>query len=425
MKTLLLKNARAICPLQGIDRVMNIFVADGKIAELDSTRQSAGEVIDCEGKTACPGFVDMHVHLRDPGQTHKEDIFSGCRAAAAGGVTSLLAMPNTSPTVDAPETVSYILEKAASASARVYVAASITKGLRGEELTDIARLKAAGAVALTDDGRPVENTELMAKALIRAQKEGMAVVSHCEDLFLAGNGKMNEGTVSKKLGVKGIPAAAENCASAREAALAESYGAKVHICHVSTAVSAAIIRSARQRGAAVTAETAPHYIALTENSLISRNANFRMNPPIRTEHDRLAIIDALCDGTIGVIATDHAPHTPEEKADFLSAPNGSIGMETSFAVCNTVLVKGGRMTLSGLIEKMSLNPARILGIEAGTLEVGRNADIAVLDPDKVWTVNSGELHGKSRNTPFDGQTLIGKTVCTILGGKVVFKEKEF
>ena len=420
MKTLLIKNARVICPEQNIDEQMSILCRDGKIAELKTNAQTADEVIDCSGLIACPGFVDMHVHLRDPGQTHKEDIISGCNCAAAGGVTSILAMPNTSPAVDSAETVSYILEKAKNANARVYVAASITKGLKGAEPTDIKALKQAGAISLTDDGRPVENTKIMANAMISAAGENMRVVSHCEDLFLAQGGKINEGEVSRTLGVAGIPAAAEDCATAREIALAAAYGVPVHICHVSTATSAALIRDAKRRGVAVTAETAPHYISLTDESLLNRNANFRMNPPLRTEKDRLEMIEALRDGTIDAIPTVHAPHTPQEKADFLSAPNGSIGMETSFAVCNTVLVKGGFMTINGLIKKMSLNPAKILGIEAGTLEAGRNADIAIIDPDAEWTVDAGKLHGKSKNTPFDGQKLIGRVVCTILGGKKVY-----
>ncbi len=422
MQTTLLTNARVICPKQNIDRIMNLYICDGRIAELDSDRTTANLVIDCTGLIATTGFVDMHVHLRDPGQTHKEDIITGCNAAAAGGVTSVLAMPNTTPAIDNSEVIEYILGKAQNVNAKVYVAASITKGLCGTELTDFETLKNAGAIAFTDDGRPVENTKFMGEALKFATQNNMSVVSHCEDLYLAKNGKINQGEVSAKLGVAGIPREAEDCATAREIALAAATNTKVHICHISTLGSVALVRDAKRRGVRVTGETAPHYIALTDKALLGRNADFRMNPPLRTEQDRLAIIEGLCDGTIDAIATDHAPHTAEEKADFEKAPNGSIGMETSFAVCNTYLVQTGKMTINELIRKMSYNPSQILGINAGTLEVGSNADIAIINPNLVWTVDKNKLHGKSTNTPFDNAQLTGKVVCTLLDGKVVYND---
>lgn len=419
MKTVI-KNATAVSPADGLNGVCDILIEDGKIAAVGNDL-TAERVIDAAGLTAVPGLVDMHVHLRDPGQTAKEDILTGCRAAAAGGVTSLLAMPNTNPTTDSPETVRCILDKAKNADARVYVAASVTKGLKSEEPTDLDALRKAGAVGLSDDGRPVVNTAYLRNAMNRAPKLGMTVVAHCEDLFLADGGKINEGEISAQLGVKGIPAAAEDCGTAREIALAAADNVPIHICHVSTATSVELIRDAKRRGVQVTAETAPHYFSLTEKELLRRDADYRMNPPLRTERDVQAITEGLLDGTLDAVATDHAPHTVEEKSDFVKAPNGSIGMETSFGVSYTYLVKTGLMTLSQLVEKMSLNPAKILGIPAGTLAVGANADIALIDTNEEWTVDVEKLHGKSKNTPFKGMTLTGKVKMTILGGKAVFE----
>ncbi len=423
MKELLIKNANVVSPADKINGRYDILVKDGKIAEIGESLATDGEVINAEGLYAIPGLVDMHVHLRDPGQTHKEDIITGCKAAAAGGVTSVLAMPNTTPATDNAQTVKYILEKAENADAHVYVAASITKDLKSLEPTNLEELKNAGAIALTDDGRPVENTKFLSDAMKNAPKYGMSVVAHCEDLFLADGGKINEGEVSEKLGVKGIPASAEDCGTAREIALAAALDVPVHICHVSTKTSVALIRDAKNRGVKVTAETAPHYFSLTDRELLRGDADFRMNPPLRTIGDMDEIINGLLDGTLDAIATDHAPHTPEEKADFVKAPNGSIGMETSLAVGITCLVKRGLLTLDKLVEKMSVNPAKILGINAGTLAVGADADIALVDLDEEWTVDVDKLHGKSKNTPFKGRRLYGKVKKTILSGNVVFEDK--
>lgn len=423
MKELLIKNANVVSPADKINGRYDILVKDGKIAEIGESLATDGEVINAEGLYAIPGLVDMHVHLRDPGQTHKEDIITGCKAAAAGGVTSVLAMPNTTPATDNAQTVKYILEKAENADAHVYVAASITKDLKSLEPTNLEELKNAGAIALTDDGRPVENTKFLSDAMKNAPKYGMSVVAHCEDLFLADGGKINEGEVSEKLGVKGIPASAEDCGTAREIALSAALDVPVHICHVSTKTSVALIRDAKNRGVKVTAETAPHYFSLTDRELLRGDADFRMNPPLRTIGDMDEIINGLLDGALDAIATDHAPHTPEEKADFVKAPNGSIGMETSLAVGITCLVKRGLLTLDKLVEKMSVNPAKILGINAGTLAVGADADIALVDLDEEWTVDVDKLHGKSKNTPFKGRRLYGKVKKTILSGNVVFEDK--
>ena len=419
--TTVIKNATVVSPADGLNGENDILIENGRIAAVGQNLSGDRE-IDAAGLYAVPGLVDMHVHLRDPGQTAKEDILTGCNAAAAGGVTSLLAMPNTNPTADSPETVRYMLDKAREAKARVYVAASITKGLQGKEPTDLQALRDAGAVGLSDDGRPVLQTKHLREAMNRAPKLGMTVVAHCEDLSLAEGGKINEGAVSEALGVKGIPAAAEDCGTAREIALAAADNVPVHICHVSTRTSVALVRDAKRRGVKVTAETAPHYFSLTEQALMGRDADFRMNPPLRTAADVQAIIEGLQDGTLDAIATDHAPHTPEDKADFEKAPNGSIGMETSLAVGVTYLVKPGLLSFSQLIEKMSANPAKLLGIPAGTLAVGAAADIALVDLNREWTVDVNRLHGKSKNTPFKGMNLTGKVVKTFLGGEVVFDE---
>ena len=420
---LLLQNVRLIDPSQGLDKVADLLLEDGKIAGIGEHLSAEGaEVVDGTGLVAAPGLVDMHVHLRDPGLTYKEDVYTGCRAAAAGGVTSLLAMPNTKPAMDTPETVRELLERAKTADAAVYTAACITKGLKGEELTDLAGLREAGAIALSDDGRPVVNTRRLLEALEQAPALGMVITAHCEDLYLAAGGLMNEGEVSRRLGVPGIPAAAEDCGTAREIAAAASIGAPIHLCHVSTKGSVELIRDAKARGVKVTAETGPHYLLLTEEALEKRDADYRMNPPLRREEDRLALIEGLKDGTLDAIATDHAPHSPEEKADFMKAPNGSIGMETSLAATLTALE--GELSLSEIVAKMSWNPARILNIPAGTLQVGAPADVVLFDPEKRWTVDENALHGKSKNTPFKGMTLKGKVAMTIFHGRVVYDGRQ-
>lgn len=420
MNEILIKGARIIDPENSTDKIGDILIKDGKFAPL-SERSENAQIINAEGLTAVPGLVDLHVHLRDPGQTHKEDIISGCQSAAAGGVTSLLAMPNTTPAVDTPETVRYILDKAQNADAHVYVVGAITKDLKSEVPTDIEALRKAGISALSDDGRPVENTCFMVDAMKKAAELHIPVTAHCEDPYLAG-GKINEGEISRQLGVKGMPAAAEDAGTAREIALAQAYHVPIHICHVSTATSYAMIKDAKKRGVQVTAETGPHYLMLTQNELLKKDADYRMNPPLRTEADRQAMIKGLVDGTLDAIATDHAPHAPEEKADFENAPNGAIGMETSFSASYTVLVKSGIMTISQLITKMSLNPAKILHIDAGTLSVGAPADLMLFDPTEEWTVDPEKLHGKSKNTPFKGLTLTSKVKLTVCGGKIVYNE---
>lgn len=381
--------------------------------------ESGWQVVDGSGLCALPGLVDMHVHLRDPGQTHKEDILTGCEAAKAGGVTSVVCMPNTVPTVDKPPIVSYILDKAKETGIRVYPIAAITYGISGGGCCDYAALKAAGAAALSDDGRPVEDDGMLLMALQEAKKLGIPVTCHCEDLTQAAGGKVHA-SVAEALGVKGISSASEYEDIDRTIRLAESVDAPVHICHVSTKESIDIIRKAKARGVKVTCETAPHYFVYTCEKVLSRDADYRMNPPLREEADRLAVIEGLLDGTIDVIATDHAPHTPEEKADFVTAPNGVVGMETSLSATFTFM--SDRLSSEAIVRLMSANPARIMGVEGGEIKEGAAADFVLFDPNEKWTVDPERLHGKSKNAVFKGETLTGKVKQTYCGGTQVYYE---
>ena len=428
MEKMLIANARILDPScePPVDFIGDILIEGDLIIKVGSnlaqTKIAQGaQHIDASGLCAAPGFLDIHVHLRDPGFTHKEDIITGCKAAAAGGVTGVCCMPNTKPVTDSEEVLSYILDKAKDADARVYPIASITKGMLGQELNDIAALHACGAVAVSDDGRPVENGGMMLKALKEAYKAGVPVISHCEDLTIIDGGIINEGRISKELGVKGMDRASEDSITAREIVLAESSDTAIHIAHVSTKGSVQLIREAKARGVKVTCETAPHYMMMTDELLLSYNANFRMNPPLREQEDCEAIVEGVLDGTIDAIVTDHAPHAAEEKANFLKAPNGIVGLETSFAAACTVLVHQCGMSLLDLVKLMSTNPANLLRLPGGTLREGSLADIVLFDPDRSWTVDAEKLHSKSKNTPFDGLELTGRVVRTILGGKTVFE----
>ena len=428
MEKMLIANARILDPScePPVDFIGDILIEGDRIIKVGSnlaqTKIAQGaQHIDASGLCAAPGFLDIHVHLRDPGFTHKEDIITGCKAAAAGGVTGVCCMPNTKPVTDSEEVLSYILDKAKDADARVYPIASITKGMLGQELNDIAALHACGAVAVSDDGRPVENGGMMLKALKEAYKAGVPVISHCEDLTIIDGGIINEGRISKELGVKGMDRASEDSITAREIVLAESSDTAIHIAHVSTKGSVQLIREAKARGVKVTCETAPHYMMMTDELLLSYNANFRMNPPLREQEDCEAIAEGVLDGTIDAIVTDHAPHAAEEKANFLKAPNGIVGLETSFAAACTVLVHQCGMSLLDLVKLMSTNPANLLRLPGGTLREGSLADIVLFDPDRSWTVDAEKLHSKSKNTPFDGLELTGRVVRTILGGKTVFE----
>lgn len=406
------------CRLNGMH--LDILIDNGVIMAAEpQIKVDDAQIIDAGGLCAAPGLVDMHVHLRDPGGTQKEDIITGCRAAAVGGVTSIAAMPNTSPVADTPEVISYVAEKSKNTGIHVYPIAAITKGLQGTALCNFEELHKAGAIAFSDDGRPVKDAAMMLAAMNEAAKVGSPVISHCEDMSLAG-GIINEGKVSKKLGVQGVLNAAETVQAAREAALSITSGLPVHIAHVSAAETVDIIRAAKQLGAKITAETCPHYFSLDESFTLSRDADYRMNPPLRTNRDINAVIEGLHDGTIDAIATDHAPHTPQDKACFETAPNGVIGLETSLAVGITYLVRPGYLLLEELIEKMTVSPARILRIPAGLIEVGAPADILLFDPDESFTVDPEKMFSKSKNTPYKGMTLYGRVKYTISSGKLIY-----
>ena len=418
---LLIKNVRAVDPSMGLDEITDILAEDGVISSVGKTDCSADKVIDCQSKlVAFPGLFDMHVHLRDPGQTHKEDIITGTNAAKAGGFTGVACMPNTKPVIDNAETVKYVLDKAAKTGINVYPVGCITKGMKSEELCDFDQLIAAGVKAVSDDGRPVQNAELMRKALELSVENGLTVLSHCEDLNIINGGIINKGEISEKLGVKGMDRASEDYITAREIALAMSCGAHVHICHVSTKGSVNIIRAAKRDGVNVTCETAPHYFTFTDEKLICRDADYRMSPPLRTEVDRAAIEDAVLDGTIDCIITDHAPHAAEEKADFEKAPNGVVGLETSLAATLTKLYHTGRCGLDRIAELMSINPRKIMGIEPVKIAAGYPCELCIFDPDFEWEVIPEELNSKSKNSVFKGEKLKGRNIYTICGGKVVF-----
>ena len=421
--TLLLKNGQVVDSINNVDKKLDLFIENGKVKALgENLNVNADRVIDCTGKAVIPGLCDMHVHFRDPGQTYKEDIITGGDAAVAGGVTAVACMPNTKPVCDNAETVKYILDKAKKSKVKVYPVGSITNGLAGEQLSDYDMLKKAGCVAVSDDGRPVKSARMMAEAMVKAHYAGLKVISHCEDLEIINGGIMNLGKVSKELGVKGMSRSSENTISAREIVLAGDMNVPIHIAHVSTKEVVNYIRSAVRYGVMVTSETAPHYFTLTDECLRTMDADYRMNPPLRESDDVDAITEAVCDGTIDCIVTDHAPHAAEEKADFEKAPNGVVGLETSLAATLTQLYHTGKMTLAQIVRVMCVNPRTILGIDGGTLGIGDTADIAVVDLNEEWVVDPQKLHSKSKNTCFKGMTLKGKVKYTIVDGKVVFED---
>jgi dihydroorotase len=381
---------------------------------------AGAEVVDASGKFVVPGLIDMHVHLRDPGLEYKEDIVSGTRAAAAGGFTSVCCMPNTKPVIDNKAIASYIINKAkAEGFCNVFPVGTITYGMNGERMSEMGELKEAGCVAVSDDGKPVGNAELMRRSLEYARGMGIMVISHAEDLSLVGEGTMNEGFTSTEIGLKGIPRVAEDIATARDVMLAEYTGSPIHIAHVSTKDSVRIIREAKARGVKVTCETAPHYFTLTDDAVRGYNTNAKMNPPLRETDDVAAIKEGLKDGTIDCIATDHAPHHLDEKdVEFNEAMNGIIGLETSLPL-SLALVNEGVLSLKQLVEKMSCNPSNILGIGRGALKVGAVADITVFDANAEWIVEADKLFSKSKNSPFLGWKVKGAAVATIVDGKLV------
>lgn len=425
---ILIKGARVIDP-GNLDQVSDVLIAKGTIEAVQpaGTLETTGdslEVIEGSSLWLTPGLIDMHVHFREPGQEHKETILTGSQAAAAGGFTAVVTMPNTDPVNDDPAITALMLERAAQADLiRVYPVAAISKGIKGEQLCEFGELKAAGAIGVSDDGRPVMNGQLMRRALEYAAAFNLLVISHCEDLHLAEGGAMNEGAHATRMGLGGIPNASESVMVMRDIALAQLTGAPLHIAHVSTRESVSAIRKAKDEGVPVTAETAPHYFTLTDAAVDGYRTNAKMNPPLRSEQDRQAIRQGLVDGTIDAIATDHAPHAVLEKeVEFDLAANGIIGLETSLPV-SLQLVEEGVLTIEGLIERMATCPARILGFESG-VRVGLPADLTLIDPQEAFTVQADHFKSKSRNTPFDGMPLKGRAVMTIVGGKVIYNGRQ-
>ena len=412
-----LTNGRIIDPANTIDRIGNLLVIDGRIAAPDQVVPAGTPEIDISGCWVVPGLIDMHVHLREPGEEYKEDILSGTRAAASGGFTGVACMPNTKPVNDCATVTAMIITRAAEAAVRVYPVGAISLGSEGKQLVEFGEMQAAGVVAVSDDGRPVRDSQLMRRALEYASNFNLPVISHSEDSALS-TGVMNEGPVSTRLGLKGIPVAAEAIMVYREIALAEFTGARVHIAHVSTAMAVDLIRAAKARGVRVTAETAPHYFTLTDEAVLGFDTNTKMNPPLRSEADRQAIRNGLADGTLDAIATDHAPHSILEKeVEFDAAANGIIGLETALPL-SLALVREQVIDERRLIELLAVNPAAILGLQAGNLSAGAAADITVIDPQQRFVYTVDQVVSKSRNTPFLGWSLQGRAMLTMVSGTI-------
>lgn len=416
-RSILFKNVRIVDA--GTDTVGDVLVKDGVIAEVGNVSEAADRVIEGNGKlVVMPSLFDMHVHFRDPGFTHKEDVLTGCAAALAGGVSGVVCMPNTKPPIDSRETVDYIVSKAEPTGVSVYPAGCVTKGMLGKELYDHSSI---GVRIISDDGRPVENAELLRQAMLESNKNGILIASHCEDLNIINGGIVNDGEVSAELGLKGMNRASEDSITAREIAVAMSADARIHICHVSTVGSLDFIREAKARGVKVTCETCPHYFMYTDEKIRSLDADYRMNPPLRTETDRAAVEKAILDGTIDCIVTDHAPHAAEEKADFCKAPNGVVGLETSLAAMLTHFYHTGKLSLSRISEMMAEKPRELLGLPVTKVEKGAKADLILVDTEKEWVVDPEKLHSKSHNTVFKGEKFKGQNLMTITDGIIRFE----
>ena len=422
MSELLLKNARIVDPARNIDKVGDLAIADGVIVEVSELKDP--EVIDLTGKVLSPGFIDVHVHLRQPGNTTAETIASGSMAAAAGGFTSIVAMPNTNPAADTAGAIEYLHSIAAEqAVVKVLPCGNMTKGGKGEEMAGIGSLKKAGVVALSDDGKCIQDHGLMRHVVEYAKSFNLPIMDHCEETTLAAGGVMNEGKWSVLLGMNGISKASEELIIARNIIFAREIGWKIHMQHVSTRESVDMIRRARAKGIPVTGEATPHHLSLTDECVKKFDTNYKMNPPLRSEDDRQALIEGVADGTITVIATDHAPHTETAKlVEFDHAPFGIIGLETALPVCFTQLVVPGIISIPQLIAKMTIGPAEVLGIENYDLAVGKAADITVFDPEAEYVVDKSKFYSKSRNTPFDGMKVRGQINLTVVDGKIVYRQ---
>ena len=419
---LLVKNG--ILPGRG---ACDMLVEDGRIAKIEPNLEDAdAQVIDAQGRCVLPGMVDLHCHLRDPGLEYKEDIVSGTRAAAAGGFTSVCCMANTDPVNDNAVVTGYILNKAKTegSGVHVYPIGAVSKGLKGETMAEIGEMARAGIVAISDDGKPIMNAQLLRRAMEYGAAFGMTVFDHCEDIHLVNKGVMNEGYNSTLLGLRGTTRAAEEVQIARDAILAETLNLPIHICHVSTAGGVRIIREAKARGVKITAETAPHYLAGTDDMVLSYNAVTKVNPPLRLTEDQEALIEGLCDGTIDAIATDHAPHHRDEKeVEYNLALSGISGFETAFALGMETLVHAHHMSLEDYVKVVSTNPARILGKNCGELAVGKDADFLFVDPNEEWCIDSRKFLSKGKNTPFHGTMVHGRVKATFVGGKCIYRDE--
>ena len=423
-RPMLLRNGRVIDPSRGLDQTADVLVTDGKIAAVGPglSAPDGADVRDVRGLVVAPGLVDVHVHLREPGNEDEETVASGARAAAAGGFTAVCAMPNTDPVTDNQAAVGFIVRQSVRAGlARVYPIGAVSVGQKGERLAEFGEMVGAGAVAVSDDGKPIVSGHLMRTALEYARTFHIPIADHCEEPTLAEGGAMHEGLVATRLGLKGIPAAAEEIMVARDILLAEHTGGHVHLCHMSTRGSVELIRRAKERGIRVTAEVTPHHLTLTDAACEHYDTHAKMNPPLREPADVVALGQALKEGVIDCIASDHAPHAYDEKeAAFDEAPFGIVGLETAFGVAHTALVQGGVLTLPELLARMSAVPAKVFHLPGGTLAPGVAADVCVLDVTAPWVVRSAEFQSKSRNTPFAGRELVGRAVVTLVAGRVAF-----
>lgn len=424
---LLLKGGRLLDPASGLDRQADLLVTGSVIGQIGrDLHDPAARVLDCTGRVVCPGFIDLHVHLREPGQEWKEDIASGTRAAARGGFVAVCCIPNTKPVLDNAQIISWVREKArAEGVVKVWPLGAITKGQKGEQLAEMGEMAEAGAAGFTDDGLPVMNAEVMRLALLYARQFGLPVFAHEEDLHLSQHGAMHLGRYSAIMGLRGMDPLAEEVQVARDILLAEATGGHIHVMHISTRRAVELVRWGKARGVRVTAEACPHHFTLTDEDVFNSHydTNFKMSPPLRSADDREALIEGLADGTIDCIATDHAPHHRDDKeVEFPAALNGILGLETAVGLTLDRLVHTGRITLEQMVRLMSTNPAQVLGKPAPALRVGAEADITVIDPGRVWTVDKHQMASKSRNTPFHGWTLKGAPVATVVSGKLVMEE---
>lgn len=430
MKTarIVVKGGRLVDPAQRIDRAMDLLIENGKVAEVGKDLKAAGaEEIDARGKIVCPGFIDLHVHLRSPGQEHKETVATGSRAALKGGFTTICAMANTDPVVDSTTVVEYLKAQSAKVGlVNILPYAAVTLGLKGEALTEMGELQKAGVVGFSDDGAPIMNAGVMRRALEYSRIAGVPIVAHCEDKSLTGNGVVHEGLTAARLGLAGMPAEAETVMIARDILLAQATGGRLHVAHVSTAQGVELIRAAKAKGIPVTAEVAPHHLTLTEEKLAGYDPCFKMNPPLRTSADLKELQKGLQDGTLDAVATDHAPHSAVEKeGELAQAPFGVIGLETAFSVLFSLLVEKGLLDLSTLVAALTIRPAQILQLDRGRLQPGAVADVAIIDPEAEWTVEAGAFVSKGTNSPFLGWRLKGVVTDVLVGGRQVLRNRQF